>query len=54
MLYIGGLCSMAAFFLVMGVIGSLPPSDNTATGIGVSMILITLAFGCSVAPVCEC
>ena len=44
---------MAACFLVMGILGSLPPSQANSRGIGGIMILITFAFGISVAPVCE-
>ncbi|RSH95719.1 hypothetical protein EHS25_000811 [Saitozyma podzolica] len=51
-MYLMGAISMAALFLVIGILGCLPRSTNTSMGIGVVMIMITFAFGISVAPAC--
>jgi branched-subunit amino acid permease len=53
-MYLMGAISMAALFLVIGILGCLPRSTNTSMGIGVVMIMITFAFGISVAPACQC
>jgi hypothetical protein len=52
-LYIWGLGGMSLAFLVMGVFGVIPESDKTAIGIGAIMVIITLFFGLTVAPVCK-
>lgn len=44
---------MGLLFLIMGVLGCLPDSSNVSVGIGALMVIITLIFGFTLAPVCE-
>ena len=42
-LYLAGIGLMGFFMLLIGIVGSIP-SDNTAIGIGVMLVIIRITF----------
>jgi SP family general alpha glucoside:H+ symporter-like MFS transporter len=50
-LYLIGIALMGFFMLLIGIIGSIP-SDNTAIGIGVMLVIIRITFKVTLGPTC--
>jgi SP family general alpha glucoside:H+ symporter-like MFS transporter len=54
-LYLGGLVLMFVFLLVIGFMGIVPSGNKSAQwAIGAMLLVFTMAYNCSVGPVCYC
>jgi len=50
-MYLTGIGLMGFFMLLIGIVGSIP-SDNTAIGIGVMLVIIRITFKMTLGPCC--
>lgn len=50
-LYLTGIGAMGFFMLLLGIVGSIP-TDNTAMGIGIMLVIIRITFKVTLGPCC--